>query len=71
VAHICNPGYSEGGDQRVSVQSQLQANSSQDPISKKSQHKKRAGGAAQGVGPEFKPQYCKKKRIMKILTGRK
>jgi hypothetical protein len=23
--------------------------------------KKRAGGVAQGVGPEFKPQYCKKK----------
>jgi hypothetical protein len=25
--------------------------------------KKRAGGVAQGVGPEFKPQYHKKKRI--------
>jgi hypothetical protein len=24
--------------------------------------KKRAGGVAQGVGPEFKPQYCKKKK---------
>jgi hypothetical protein len=23
---------------------------------------KRAGGMAQGVGPEFKPQYCKKKK---------
>jgi hypothetical protein len=23
---------------------------------------KRAGGAAQGVGPVFKPEYCKKKR---------
>jgi hypothetical protein len=23
---------------------------------------KRAGGVAQGVGPEFKPQHCKKKR---------
>jgi hypothetical protein len=22
----------------------------------------RAGGVAQGVGPEFKPQYCKKKK---------
>jgi hypothetical protein len=30
------------------------ANSLQDPISKKTHHKKRAGGVAQGVGPEFK-----------------
>jgi hypothetical protein len=29
------------------------ANSSQDPILKK-HHKNRAGGVAQGVGPEFK-----------------
>jgi hypothetical protein len=26
---------------------------------KKTHHKKGAGGMAQGVGPEFKPQYCK------------
>jgi hypothetical protein len=33
------------------------------PILKKINHKKRgrAGGVAQGVGPEFKPQYHKKK----------
>jgi hypothetical protein len=34
----------------------------QDPISKKKQQKpsyKRAGGVVLGVGPEFKPQYCK------------
>jgi hypothetical protein len=24
--------------------------------------KNRAGGVAQGEGPEFKPQYCKKKK---------
>jgi hypothetical protein len=24
--------------------------------------KERAGGVAQGVGPEFKPQYCQKKK---------
>jgi hypothetical protein len=29
---------------------------------KKTHHKERAGGVAQGVGPEFKPQYCKKKK---------
>jgi hypothetical protein len=28
---------------------------------KKTLHKKRAGGVAQGVDPEFKPQYHKKK----------
>jgi hypothetical protein len=26
--------------------------------------KKRAGGVAQGVSPEFKPQYCKKKKVL-------
>jgi hypothetical protein len=29
---------------------------------KKSSHKKRAGGMAQGIAPEFKPQYHKKKK---------
>jgi hypothetical protein len=29
---------------------------------KKAHHKKRVGGVAQGVGPEFKPQQCKKNR---------
>jgi hypothetical protein len=45
-----------------------------DPISKKPITKKRAGGVAQGVGPEFKPQYHgkkmkfqKKKNPLKIL----
>jgi hypothetical protein len=37
------------------------ANSSQDPISKKL-IKKRAGGVAQGVGSEFKPQYPKQNK---------
>jgi hypothetical protein len=36
------------------------ANSLQDPISKK-KLQKRTGGVAQDIGPEFKPQYCKKK----------
>jgi hypothetical protein len=29
---------------------------------KKTLHKKKAGGVAQGVGPEFKPQYQKKNK---------
>jgi hypothetical protein len=33
------------------------ANSSRDPISKKTHLIKGAGGIAQGIGPEFKPQY--------------
>jgi hypothetical protein len=33
------------------------------PYLEKILHKKRAGGVAQGVvDPEFKPQYCKKKK---------
>jgi hypothetical protein len=31
------------------------------PYLKKTHHKKRADGVAQGVGPEFKLQYCQKK----------
>jgi hypothetical protein len=31
-------------------------------MSKITQHKKRAGGVAQGVSPEFKPQHHKKKK---------
>jgi hypothetical protein len=41
------------------VQIQPWENSSQDPILRK---KKRAGGVAQGVGPEFKAQDCKKRK---------
>jgi hypothetical protein len=31
-------------------------------LSPKKPSQKRAGEVAQGVGPEFKPQYCKKKK---------
>jgi hypothetical protein len=45
------------------------ANSSRDPYLKKKKKKKitkkEAGGMFQGVGPEFKPQYCKKKKKRK------
>jgi hypothetical protein len=30
-------------------------------LSQKQPTQKRAGGVAQGIGPEFKPQYLKKK----------
>jgi hypothetical protein len=41
-----------------------------EPLSKKKKKnplQKRAGGVAQGVGPEFKPQNCKKNQ-KKLLT---
>jgi hypothetical protein len=39
--------------------------SPRDPRSKKPiTHKKRAGGVAQGVGPEFKSQYHHQKKMM-------
>jgi hypothetical protein len=43
------------------VQSQPRQIVPRDPISKKPSQKK-AGRVAQGVGPEFKPQYLKKKK---------
>jgi hypothetical protein len=30
-----------------------------------------AGGVAEGVGPEFKPQYCKKKKKKRLVERRK
>jgi hypothetical protein len=36
---------------------------------KKTHHKKRAGGVAQGEGPEFKPQYCKKPKTKPKQTS--
>jgi hypothetical protein len=33
---------------------------------KNTDYKKRAGGVAQGVGPELRSHYCKKKKKKKI-----
>jgi hypothetical protein len=52
--HAYNPSYSGGRDQENYCSKPIWANSSQDS--------KRAGGVAQGIGPEFKPQYLKKKK---------
>jgi hypothetical protein len=59
VAHAYNPSYLGGRDQEDSKP--VQANSSLKPYSK-TFHKNRDGGVAQDEGPEFKPQYCKKKK---------
>jgi hypothetical protein len=58
----CNLSYSGGGDQEDCSSKPAWTNSLRDPISKKKISQKRAGGVAQGVGPEFKPQYRKKKK---------
>jgi hypothetical protein len=46
------------------------ANNSKDPISK-TPSQKRAGGVAQGIGPEFKPQYHKKEKKRMSLSFQK
>jgi hypothetical protein len=52
------------------VQSQLRQNSLQEPIMK-NLSQKRAGGLAQGVGTEFKPQYCEKEKEKKKKKKKK
>jgi hypothetical protein len=63
VADTCNPSSSGGRDREDQGSKPAQTNSSQHPILK-TLHNKRAGGVVQSVGPEFKPQYHKKKKIL-------
>jgi hypothetical protein len=37
-------------------------------LSRRTRHKNRAGGVAQGEGPEFKPQYCKQKQPRSVIS---
>jgi hypothetical protein len=62
VAYACNTNYSGVRDQEDHSSKPAWGNSSQDPILKKP-ITKRVGGVAQNVGPEFKHQYCKKKKL--------
>jgi hypothetical protein len=62
VAHTCNPSHSGGRDQEDYGLKLAQANGSRDPILKNPITKNWAGGVVQGVSPEFKNQYCKKKK---------
>jgi hypothetical protein len=41
------------------------------PYLEKNPSQKRAGGVAQGVGPEFKPQYCQEKQKKATKNSRK
>jgi hypothetical protein len=61
VAHAWNPSYSIGRDQGDHGSKPAQANSLGDPISKKT-ITKNSWWSGSGVGLEFKPQYCKKKK---------
>jgi hypothetical protein len=61
VAQTCNPRYSGGRDQEDDGSKPAWANSSQAPILKKNLSQKRAGGVAQGRGPEFKSPVLQKK----------
>jgi hypothetical protein len=66
VAYACNPSYSGGRGQEDHGSKPVQANSLGDPILKKP-ITKRAGGVAQDVGPEFKPQCLERKKKLKEL----
>jgi hypothetical protein len=57
VTHTCNSSYSGSRDQEDHSLKPAQGNSSVRSYLEKSLHKNRAGGVAQGVGPEeFRPQ---------------
>jgi hypothetical protein len=55
VAHAWNPSHSGTEIRRIMVQGQPWQ--IYETLSWKNQSQKRAGGMAQGVGPEFKRQY--------------
>jgi hypothetical protein len=60
VAYACNSSDSEGRDQEDGSWS-LPRQIVHETLSQKNpSQEKRAGGVAQGVGPDFKPQYWKK-----------
>jgi hypothetical protein len=61
VDDACNLRYLGGRDEEDHSSKPAQENSLQDLILKKNPSPKRTGGVAQGVDPEYKPQYLKKK----------
>jgi hypothetical protein len=70
VAHACNPSYSGDRDQEDRGSKPVRANSSMRlSFEKNPSQKNRAGGVGQGVGPEFNPQYQKKKKKVVLNIG--
>jgi hypothetical protein len=63
-----DPSHSGDRDQEDCGLKPAWENSLQEPILKKTQHKKRSGGVAQGVDPEFQLQYHKKKKKNSIMN---
>jgi hypothetical protein len=61
VAHACNLATQEAEIRRIEVRSQS-AQIVHETLSRKNPSQKIAGGVAQGVSPEFKPQYGKKQK---------
>jgi hypothetical protein len=61
VAQAYNPSYTGAEIRKIVVQSQP-GRIVRETLSRKTLHKYRAEGVAQGEGTEFKPQYCKKKK---------
>jgi hypothetical protein len=59
VIHTCNSSYSGGRDQEDHGFKAIVSKN----ISQKNSTQSRAGGVAQCVGPEFKPQQYKKKKL--------
>jgi hypothetical protein len=68
VVHAYNPSYSGGREQEDLSSKPAKANSPR-PYLEKTHHIKRSGRVAQGVGPEFKPQYHKKKKKEKTFSS--
>jgi hypothetical protein len=62
TGHLCNPSYSGGRHQKDHGSKPARQIVCKTPISKNPSYK-RAGGVAQGVDPEFKPQYHTHKKI--------
>jgi hypothetical protein len=65
VAHTCNPTYLRGRDQEVHQPGRKFKRF----YLEKKLSQKRAGGVAQNVDPEFKPQYCKKTKKERKNSG--
>jgi hypothetical protein len=64
VARSCNPSYSGRPRYKDSLSKLCWR-----PYLEKNPSQKRADGMVQGVGPEFKPQYQKKKKVMVLLLS--
>jgi hypothetical protein len=65
MVHACNPSNSGGRDQEDRGLEASPGKQFSRPYLRKTLHKKRAGGVAQGVGPEFKFQYHRKRKKKK------